>query len=170
MATKEKTQELTFPPPGEDDGKRILVDEGAYLTIVSKSESGVAKSGNKKWLVEVAVKGGKFSGEKLEKHIPTEGKGIGIARKCLLAFHDEADLVGGFKLTPDNYIGEKVIVYVEHRPFKYTTKDGTEIDLVGADVTAMASATDPAAIDDVRRTAESEGSEPASGTDEAPPF
>lgn len=142
MATKELEFEWTTEDFTEDEKsefeKKVLVDAGTYDVIVSDCKTGESKAGNVKVVFEFTIKGGKFSGEKLSKHVPIQGKGAGIARKVLLAFHDREELVGGFRLVPDNYIGEKAIVVVARG--EYTNEYGT---FPSADVERVLRADDP---------------------------
>lgn len=107
----------------EESGERVIVPPGTYDAVVSSSELGVSKNGNKKWVLEFAIKGGECSGQKLMKHVPLEGRGAGIGRQTLLAFHEQSELTGTFILEPTNYIGEKVVLEVEAGEF--TNDHGT---------------------------------------------
>ena len=162
----------------ETKEKKVLVDPGTYLTVVSKAEPAISKKktdkegnptgGNPMVVVEFAIKGGKFSGEKLNKYLVLRGKGSGVTRKTLLAFHDDTELVEGFKVDPDALMGEKAIIQVAED--EYTNEHGT---FPSRKITAVLRADDEAGLSAVQATAntqsDEEGGEGTSSTEE-PPF
>lgn len=155
-ATKSKTLTWTHEDFAADAEKqyekRVLVDAGAYETVVSACEWGTSKAGTPKLVFEFSIRGGKFSGEKLSKHVPTQGKGAGIARQVLLAFHDEDELVGGFEVDPVTYMGERAIIVVKRGEF--TNEYGT---FPSADVDRVLRASDEEARAKVAETAAEQG-------------
>lgn len=122
MGKKKKTEALDLSEAVEGGkGPKERVEPGTYRALVSSSVLDTSKrSGNPMLVLEFSIIGDtRYAGFKLKRYCVLKGKGAGMTKDVLLAFHEDDELTDGFEVDPSNYLGEKAIITVEEDWYKH---------------------------------------------------